>query len=55
MQAGDIVYIKGGTFSTSDPEHPGWDAILFLIPDSDPNGTADRPIAYIHYRTLFDG
>jgi hypothetical protein len=49
MQAGDIVYIKGGTFSTSDPEHPGWDAILFLIPDSDPNGTADRPIAYIGY------
>ena len=49
IQAGDIVYIKGGTFSTSDPAHPGWDAILFLIPDSDPNGTADRPIAYIGY------
>ena len=49
MQAGDIVYIKGGTFSTADPDHPGWDAILLLTPDTDPNGTADTPIAYIGY------
>lgn len=49
IQAGDIVYIKGGTFSAADPDHPGWDAILLLTPDTDPNGTADQPIAYIGY------
>lgn len=49
MQAGDIVYVKGGTFSTSDPASPGWDAVLLLHPETDPNGTADRPIAYIGY------
>jgi hypothetical protein len=49
MQAGDIVYIKGGTFNTADPDHPGWDAILLLSTDTDPNGTADAPIAYIGY------
>ena len=49
MLAGDIVYIKGGTFSAADPEHPGWDAILLLTPDTDANGMADRPIAYIGY------
>jgi hypothetical protein len=49
MQAGDIAYIKGGTFSAADPEHPGWDAILLLTPDTDANGTADRPISYIGY------
>ena len=49
MQAGDIVYIKAGTFNASDPDSPGWDTILHLTPDTDPNGTADRPIAYIGY------
>ena len=49
IQAGDIVYIKGGEFSAADPDHPGWDAILLLTPDTDPNGTADQPIAYIGY------
>ena len=49
MQTGDIVYIKGGTFSTADPDHPGWDAILLLTPDTDAQGTADRPVAYIGY------
>jgi len=49
MQAGDIVYIKGGTFSAADPAYPGWDAILLLEPEINPNGTADRPIAYIGY------
>lgn len=49
MQAGDIVYIKGGTFSSADPASPGWDAVLLLHPDTDPNGTADRPVAYIGY------
>jgi len=49
LQSGDIVYIKGGTFSTADPMYPGWDAILLLHPDTDPNGTAERPIAYIGY------
>jgi hypothetical protein len=49
MQAGDIVYVQGGTFSTSDPANPGWDAVLLLHPETDPNGTADRPIAYIGY------
>ena len=57
MQAGDIVYIKGGTFSSADPANPGWDAVLLLHPDTDPNGTADRPVAYIGYpgdRPLID-
>ncbi|HET7009177.1 MAG TPA: choice-of-anchor Q domain-containing protein [Anaerolineales bacterium] len=57
MQAGDIVYLKGGTFSTSDPANPGWDAVLLLHPETDPNGTADRPVAYIGYpgdRPLID-
>ena len=49
MQPGDIVYIKGGTFSTADPKHPGWDAILLLTPETDVNGTAGRPVAYIGY------
>jgi len=49
MQAGDIVYIKGSTFSSADPMNPGWDAVLLLHPETDPNGTADRPIAYIGY------
>ena len=49
MQAGDIVYIKGGTFSSADPAGPGWDAVLLLHPGTDPNGTADRPVAYIGY------
>lgn len=49
MAAGDIVYIRGGTFRTSDPEHPGWDAVLLFEPEGDPNGTASAPIAYIGY------
>ena len=57
MQAGDIVYIKGGTFSSADPANPGWDAVLLLHPETDPIGTADRPVAYIGYpgdRPLID-
>lgn len=49
MQAGDTVYIRGGTFNASDPANPGWDAVLLLNPGTDPNGTADRPVAYIGY------
>jgi len=49
MQAGDIVYIKGGTFSTIDPGNPAWDTILILDEDTAASGTADRPIAYIGY------
>ena len=49
MAAGDIVYIKGGTFSEIDPGSPGWDAILVLDAETAANGTADRPVAYIGY------
>ena len=49
MQSGDIVYIKGGVFNTADPAYPGWDAVLLLHTDTDPNGTVDRPVAYIGY------
>ncbi len=49
MQDGDIVYIKGGTFSEIDPANPSWDAILILDEEVAANGTADRPIAYIGY------
>ena len=47
--AGDIVYIKGGTFNTADPRYSGWDCVLCLFPDNDANGTADAPIAYVGY------
>ncbi len=50
MQAGDIVYIRGGRIRTSDPVGPGWDTILMLDPDTgSAAGTADRPIAYVGY------
>lgn len=49
MQAGDIVYVKGGTYGAADPDYPGWDAILLLEPTISPNGTPDHPIAYIGY------
>ena len=49
LQAGDTVYIRGGTFTAADPEHAGWDATLLLSPDTDPSGTPDRPIAYVGY------
>ena len=47
--AGDIVYIKGGTFGDIDPGNPGWDTILILDEETAATGTADRPIAYIGY------
>lgn len=49
MQAGDITYVKGGTYSTADPQNPGWDAILLLSPGTDANGTAEAPVAYVGY------
>jgi hypothetical protein len=49
MLAGDIVYIKGGTFSEMDPGNPGWDTILILDEETAATGTADQPIAYIGY------
>jgi hypothetical protein len=49
MLGGDVVYIKGGTFSQIDPANPSWDAILTLDADTAANGTAERPIAYIGY------
>lgn len=49
MEAGDIVYIRGGNFGTADPQHLGWDAVLFVFPETDANGTNERPIAYIGY------
>ena len=58
MDAGDIVYIKGGTFRTSDPDHQGWDAVLLLEPEGDPNGTASAPVAYLGYpgdRPIIEG
>ena len=49
MLAGDIVYIKGGTFSEIDPGNPGWDAILILDEETAATGIANQPIAYIGY------
>jgi hypothetical protein len=49
MQAGDIVYIKGGTFNQLDPDHPGWDTILMLSGEEHASGTAARPVAYLGY------
>lgn len=49
MLAGDIVYIKGGTFTEIDPGNPGWDTILILDEETAATGTADRPIAYVGY------
>lgn len=49
MQAGDIVYIKGGVISTMDPAAPGWDTILMLRGGEHASGTAARPVAYLGY------
>ncbi|HSE43002.1 MAG TPA: choice-of-anchor Q domain-containing protein [Acidobacteriota bacterium] len=49
MKAGDIVYIKGGTFDTLDPRYPGWDCAICFFLDNDPNGTANSPVAWIGY------
>jgi len=49
LQAGDIVYIRGGTFTELDPDNPGWDTVLLLNRDTAASGTADRPIAYVGY------
>lgn len=50
MQAGDVVYLKGGRIRTTDPAGPGWDATLMLDPDSGAaRGTPDLPVAYIGY------
>lgn len=49
MQAGDTVYVEGGTFTSADPDAPGWDSVLLLSADTDPSGTADEPVAYIGY------
>ena len=49
MSAGDIVYIKGGTFDTMDPRYPGWDCAICFFLDNDPNGTANAPVAWIGY------
>lgn len=48
VAAGDIVYVKGGTFNTADPRAPGWDCVLCLLPDNDASGAA-APIAYVGY------
>lgn len=49
MQPGDVVYIRGGTFNGQDPDNLGWDAVLLLSTDTDPNGTAGQPVAYVGY------
>jgi hypothetical protein len=49
ISAGDIVYIKGGTFDTLDPRYPGWDCAICFFPDNDPKGTAKFPVAWVGY------
>jgi len=49
MAAGDIVYLRGSTFSGTDPSAPGWDTLLMLDEERAADGTAERPIAYIGY------
>jgi hypothetical protein len=49
MQAGDVVYIKGGHFSQIDPINPGWDAILLLDPDNAAVGAEGQPVAWVGY------
>lgn len=49
VQSGDIVYVKGGTFTQMDPDYPGWDTLLMLDASSSASGTASRPVAYIGY------
>lgn len=49
LNAGDITYIKGGTFLTSDPRYPGWDCAICFFLDNDPSGTAAAPVAWIGY------
>ncbi|MFH0793249.1 MAG: choice-of-anchor Q domain-containing protein, partial [bacterium] len=49
VQAGDVVYIKGGQFTQIDPINPGWDAILLLDTEDAATGTANLPVAWIGY------
>lgn len=49
VQAGDIVYLQGGTYSTIDPSNPGWDTLLIFDMDVAATGTSERPIAYVGY------
>ncbi|MBI5476099.1 MAG: T9SS type A sorting domain-containing protein [Ignavibacteriales bacterium] len=49
LAAGDIVYVKGGTFNTADTRYPGWDCVLCLFPENDVTGTALAPIAWAGY------
>jgi hypothetical protein len=49
LAAGDIVYVKGGTFNTVDTRYPGWDCVLCFFPDNDVTGTASTPIAWVGY------
>jgi hypothetical protein len=49
LAAGDTVYVRGGTFSTLDPDVPGWDTLLFLDTSLGASGTAAAPIAYLGY------
>jgi hypothetical protein len=49
MQAGDVVYIRGGQFNQIDPINPGWDAILLLDPENAAVGTESHPVAWVGY------
>lgn len=49
VAAGDIVYVKGGTFDSADPRYPGWDCALCIFLDNDPSGTPAAPVAWIGY------
>ncbi|MBI2892460.1 MAG: IPT/TIG domain-containing protein [Deltaproteobacteria bacterium] len=49
LAAGDVVFVKGGTFDASDPWATGWDCILCVFPDNHPAATADAPVAYVGY------
>lgn len=49
MQAGVVVYIKGGQFNQIDPVNPGWDAILLLDPENAVVGLQAQPVAWVGY------
>ena len=49
VQPGDLVYVRGGTFSQFDPDYPGWDALLMIEGSTSPSGTPAAPIAYVGY------
>src|SRR5262249_10499840 len=49
MVAGDITYLKGGTYSATDPDSGGTPSTFFLSDTNAAGAGVSTPIAYIGY------